>query len=377
MKRQKMFLLMLVRAAMVRPGRILGALAAVIVAATAVTAMLNIYTDVQAKLQHEFRAYGANAVVVAHEGKTLPDGALHRIEEAIGAQGIAAPFAYVIARSAAGEPIVVAGADMKRARQLNHWWQVEPKWPDVKGSVLVGARAAEALAVSPAQNNIANRPKSFELTFQEHKADFTTAGILRTGAAEDSRVYIPLDDFISWTGVGPSTIEVAVSGSSSEVEGTLKRLAAAVPEAEVRPVRQIVEAEGRVLGKTRRTVLTATALIVITSALCMLASLTAWVLDRRKDFAVMKSLGASERLIGTLFAAEAASIGAVGALAGFAAGIGVAAWIGRVNFHATIEPRLSVLPVVLVGSMAVAVLSALVPVSLLRRIQPATMLRGE
>src|SRR6185436_16373260 len=131
--------------------------------------------------------------------------------------------------------------------------------------------------------------------------------------------------------------------------------------------------EGRVLGKTRLTVLTSTTLIILTAALCMLASLTAWVLDRRKDFAVMKALGASKRLIATLFAAEAASMGAVGALLGFAAGLGVAAWIGRVNFHANIEPRLSVLPMVLAGSMGLAVLSAVVPVSILRRIQPANM----
>jgi ABC-type antimicrobial peptide transport system permease subunit len=40
-------------------------------------------------------------------------------------------------------------------------------------------------------------------------------------------------------------------------------------------------------------------------------------------------------------------------------------------------PRLSVLPVVLAGSMAVTLLSAILPISLLRRVQPAVILRGE
>ena len=44
------------------------------------------------------------------------------------------------------------------------------------------------------------------------------------------------------------------------------------------------------------------------------------------------------------FAAEAAALGVVGALIGFVIGIGVAAWIGRVNFHAPVVPRFSVLP---------------------------------
>ena len=62
---------------------------------------------------------------------------------------------------------------------------------------------------------------------------------------------------------------------------------------------------------------------------------------------------------------------------GFLIGIGIAAWIGRVNFHAAVVPRFSVLPVVLAGSMAVTLLSAILPISLLGRVQPAVILRGE
>jgi putative ABC transport system permease protein len=109
----------------------------------------------------------------------------------------------------------------------------------------------------------------------------------------------------------------------------------------------------------------------------VLATLTGWVFDRRRDFAIMKALGASERLISGFFAAEAAALGAVGALLGFVIGIGIAAWIGRVNFNAVVVPRLSVLPIVLAGSIAVALLSAIVPMSLLRRVQPAIILKGE
>jgi len=101
------------------------------------------------------------------------------------------------------------------------------------------------------------------------------------------------------------------------------------------------------------------------------------VLDRRRDFAIMKAIGASEGLVSGFFAAEAAALGVVGALIGFVIGAGVAAWIGRVNFHAPVVPRLSVLPPVLAGSVALALVSALVPMALLRRVQPATILRGE
>jgi putative ABC transport system permease protein len=102
-----------------------------------------------------------------------------------------------------------------------------------------------------------------------------------------------------------------------------------------------------------------------------------WVFDRRRDFAVMKALGASARLIYGFFAAEAAALGSVGAILGFALGVGAAAWIGRVNFHAPVVPRFSVLPPVFAGSVAVALLAAIVPMWLLHRVEPANILREE
>jgi putative ABC transport system permease protein len=177
--------------------------------------------------------------------------------------------------------------------------------------------------------------------------------------------------------VAPSSIEIAASGSPAEVSAIIQRLSAALPQAEVKPVRQIVEAEAKVLGKTRMSLLASAAIIILTAALCVLATLTTWVLDRRKDFAIMKALGASERMVNSLFAAEAALLAVIGAVAGYMIGVGAAAWIGRANFHAAVMPRLSVFPVVLAGSVAVALLSAIVPISLLRRVQPAIILRGE
>ncbi len=362
-----MFLRMLLRATLVRRGRALSALLAVVVAAAVATAMLNLYVDVQAKLRTEFRKYGANIVVVAKQGQPLPADALLRVQTALAGRGIAVPFAYVVASTSDGSPIVVAGTDMQTVRRLDSWWAVSA-WPNAAGEALLGSRAAAT--VSP-------QGQPFDLSFQGRTLHLNAAGTLTTGAAEDSRVYLPLKDFTAWTGVQPSTIEIAANGSAAQVTVILQQVTTAVPGAEVRPVRQIMEAEGRVLGKTRSTLLAAAALIILTAALCVLATLTAWVLDRRRDFAIMKALGASERLISGFFAAEAASIGAIGALLGYGIGIGAAAWIGRANFQASISPRLSVLPSVFLGSIMVALLSAALPMALLRRVQPATILRGE
>src|SRR5689334_9927200 len=367
--RWKMFIRVLQRGAIVRRGRALTALLAIVIAATVTTAMLNLFVDVESKLRREFRSYGANVVIVAHDGSSLPADALAKVDSALAGRGIAVPFAYAIAHQSGGReaPIVVAGTDMQRVQRLNTWWSVTA-WPQAANSALVGVRAEKVLSPDG---------QPFELVFEGRKLRMTTAGTVRSGAAEDSRVYLPLKEFTAWTAVQPSSIEVAATGSPDEVSATIRKLTAALPGAEVKPVRQIVEAEARVLGKTRMSLLASAAIIILTAALCVLATLTTWVLDRRKDFAIMKALGASERLISGFFAAEAASIGALGALLGYAIGIGAAAWIGRINFQASISPRLSVLPSVLLGSIVVALLSATLPMALLRRVQPATILRGE
>jgi putative ABC transport system permease protein len=362
-----MVIRMLVRAAVLRRGRAASALFAMVVAAAVATAMLNLYVDVQAKLRREFRNYGANIILVGKDGASLPADAVSHVESVLAGRGLVAPFALVVARTSDGQPVVVVGADFDRVRQLDRWWSVS-QWPSAPQQALIGVRALSV--VSPK-----NQP--FDLSFQGHTIHLTEAGTVRTGAAEDSRVYLSLADFISWTGVQPSTLEVAANGSPEEITSVVHRLEQAMPAADVRPVRQIMEGEARVLGKTRATLLAAASLIILTAALCVLSTLMGWVFDRRRDFAIMKALGASDRLLNGFFAAEAAALGATGAVMGFILGIGIAAWIGRVNFHAPVVPRFSVLPFVLAGSMVVTLLSAIVPISLLRRVQPAVILRGE
>ncbi len=381
-----MFLRMLVRAAILRRGRAASALFAMVVAAAVATAMLNLYVDVQAKLRREFRNYGANIILVGKDGASLPAETLTRVDSLLARRGIAAPFGLIVARTSDGQPIVVAGTDFERVKQLDKWWSVS-NWPSESSRTptnsgqafsqnqgemghpgLIGVRALPLVAPK-------NLP--FDLSFQGHILHVTPVGTVQTGAAEDSRVYVSLTDFVAWTGVQPSTVEVAATGSPEDIAAMITQLAQAIPGADVRPVRQIMEGEARVLGKTRATLLAAAALIILTAALCVLSTLMGWVFDRRRDFAIMKALGASGRLLNGFFAAEAAALGATGAILGFILGIGIAAWIGRANFHAPVVPRLSVLPVVLAGSMAVTLLSAILPISLLRRVQPAVILRGE
>ena len=363
-----MFLRMLWRAAVLKRGRAAAALLAMVVAAAVATAMLNLYVDVQAKLRREFRKYGANVVVAAQEGQSLPADTLAVIESIAGSGSIAVPFGYAVARTNDGHSIVVAGADLEQVQKLDgSWWSVTG-WPKAPHDALVGARAVGVVGALG---------QPIDLSFHGRSIRLSPAGTLKTGAAEDSRIYISLADFTEWVQVPYSTVEISAPGSPEEVSAIIQRLGQALPVANVHAIRQVTEGEANVLGKMRATLLVAAILIILTAALCVLSTLMGWISDRRRDFALMKALGASGRMLQGFFAAEAAVLGAIGATLGFAIGVGVAIWIGWANFHAPVSPRLIVLPVILIGGVAIALIAAILPISLLRRVQPATILRGE
>lgn len=358
---------MLYRAAMLRKGQAASALTAIFVAAAAATAMLNLYVDVEAKLRKEFRNFGANIVVQAKSPRGFTQDELRAIKTMVGDRGLAVPFSYAVARNQREQAIVAVGTDFELARKLNPWWSVSA-WPSAKGQALVGVRADPILGT---------RGGKFNISFEGKPIELLAAGTVKSGSGEDSRVYLSLPEFAAWTGLGPTTVEIAASGTQNDVASLLDRLRQIIATADVRAVRQVTEGEANVLGKTRSTLLSSTGLIVCTAALCVLATLMGWVFDRRRDFAIMKALGASDRVIAIFVAGEAAALACVGAIGGFAAGIGIAAVIGRVNFHAPVSAQLGLFPRVLAGTLLVTLVATLLPLRLLHRIEPAMILRGE
>ena len=255
------------------------------------------------------------------------------------------------------------------------WWRISPvqEWEGhepVAGTLpaIFGNRARKALAPDGSP---------VELWFAGKALRVIPKWSLSTGADEEDRIYIELAAMQSWTGARLSTVELAVDGPPEQIRAVIARLRQQYPALNIEPIRQIVEGEANVLGKTRSTLLLATVIVVLTAALCVLATLLSWVLDRRRDFAVMKALGASQRLITAFFATEATLVGALGALLGFGLGLGLAVAIGRANFGTSVTLHFSLLPVMLLSGGGIALLAALAPMALLRRIQPAAMLRGE
>src|SRR5512146_1072500 len=360
MSRRQLLLRLLLKAAWLRKDRALTALISVAVVATIATAGLTVYYDLESKLSREFRSFGANVVVTAQRGALSADQ-IAMMQSFLEKRGAVVPIAYAVASGPDGKKVVIGGTDLDRLRGLNSWWSIHDL-ASTSGNALIGSRAAETF--SP-------HGETFTVHFGTKVAEVRPQAIYTSGSEDESRIYIPLPTFAALTGLQPNTALVRVEGRPHEIQDAITKLKASLPNADVEPVRQITRAQTEVVGKTRSVVLAASLVVLVLIMLSMIATFTSSVLERRKDFAVMKALGASNRTVNFLFAAEASLLALAGAAAGYVFGSAIAFWIGQANFQAAILPQPTLLLPVLVGSVALALVASTAPLRLLQQIQPA------
>ena len=360
--KSQLLMRLLLKAAWVRKDRAFTALISVAVVATIATSVLTIYSDLEGKLSREFRGFGRIDGIAK---LWRPEQRRTSRINTIAAGGEVVPVAYAIGTATGnGTKMVVGGADLDKLRRLNSSWAFSNR---KTGAALIGSRVDETLAHGAA----------FQISFGQSNATIQPGQLFHSGSEDDSRVYLPLEDFTRLTGVRANTALVRVEGKSQEIQNAIDRLRASLPDAEVQPVRRITQAQTAVVGKTRSVVLAASVVVLVLIMLCMVATFTSSVLERRRDFAVMKALGASDRTVNFLFAGESSMLALAGAAAGYILGSGVAFWIGKANFAAAILPQPALLLPVLAGSIVLALIASTAPLRLLRHIQPAAILRGE
>jgi len=381
------------------------ALGSLLVAASITSLLLNLYGGVRRKMAEDFRAYGANVVLGpaappggagAHPGNLMDEASLHPLPalEQRTSGMVAAPILYGIVRLARTEAdprlpgfvnVVAVGTDFAGLRRINSGWHEiagDSKAPLAPGTCILGAHLAGMLRLKAGDTvrweSIAG-PAERRPDAPLPPSPYRVAGVLSTGAAEDDQVFVSLQELQSRLGLEGqvSLVELAVPGETAQVERVVSELSRALPGVEVRPIRQIIYSEGKVLGTIRWLLLSLTALILAIIGICVMATMTAIVLERRKDIGVMKALGAGDTLVIRLFLAEGVSLGLVGGVAGFILGDLLAQGVARRLFGVTVGLSGWSLPVVCGLTVLLAGGATLFPVRIVRAIQPAVVLKGE
>jgi putative ABC transport system permease protein len=358
-------------------GRLAVALAAIVGGGAVISAMFNMEIDVRKKLTQEFRSLGANVVLSgqgAGDQALMRESAAESIVERLQPQGtIASPFLYVVARTAANQPVVLAGTWLDRASAITPWWQIQGEAILARDDIshcLVGRTVARQFALALGSD--------LELRYADKVAHFSVSGIITAGDDEDDQVFANLAAVQNLSGLTDriAMIQLRVPGSPAAIQSFASQLKSGLPDAVARPIRQISETEGSLLARIQLLMITMALLILTLTGLCVLATMAALAMERRADVGLMKALGGSIGRIVRLFLAEVAVLGAVGGVLGYAFGAALTFWVGKRVFGVTISPRLEVLPLTIALMVGVALAGAL-PLRLLGKVKPAVILRGE
>jgi len=382
-------------------GRLSVAILALVAGATVISALLNLDLDLQHKLTQEFRAYGANVVLsttrsgasgaraaggnvagVTADAPLLMDAntAMKAIEETHTPQLLAAaPYLYVVAR-AADTPLVVAGTWLDQTPQLSPSWKIVGQpivSRDDVAHCLVGRGVAHQLNLEPGS--------PLDLTYEDRSAGLVVSAVIDSGATEDNQVFVNLpvaQQLAQLRGgdVAPqiSLVQLSVGGTQSAIAAYVTRLAKVLPASQfdVEPIRQITEAEGSLLHRIQLLIFSMVLLILVLTALCVLATMAALAMERRQDVGLMKAIGGSISRVVGIFLAEVSVLGVGGGVLGCIAGFALSHWMGRRVFGAAIGARWEIFPLTVVMMVLVALAGAL-PLRLLGKVKPAVIFRGE
>lgn len=322
--------------------------------AALVTVFSTVTVEVGTTMSRALRRVGANAVASG-----AADWA--RFEEGARRQGVDVVRVSGRVGLVQESPVAVMAAEPDALRRLTPYWAVTGTRAIQSHECLVGKRVADVFRLHPGSELAVEWP-------DQGTTRCTVTGVVETGDEDENRVFT--------VGESADTPVTYALVSAPEGESQMRVLQEATG-ATINPLRQILHGERQILDKITALFVCTLAVVLLLTALGVSASMLARVVERRKEFALLRALGARRRNVVTLLLAESATVGTAAAVLGFVVGSGLAVGVVRQVFQATIPPHWHSMLIALVTTVGVAVVAGAVACGRTLRFQPAAALRGE
>ena len=277
------------------------------------------------------------------------------------------PVLYATAR-ARGHRVVIAGAPLGSLVQLHPSWRRS----GTTGEALAGAALARRFSLAPGDTLTLASPDG------SSARRVMISGTLEAGGSDDEALWLPLAEAQSLARRpgSVSLAQVRVDGGTQAVEQAAARMQRGGGMVAL-PLHALSATEQGLLERMRRLMLLVTLAALAAGALSAYGTLTDLALERRREIALLKAIGAPRRRIIGRFLAESTAIGLAGGLLGWAMGAGFALFIGRQVFHASLRLHAGVPPVIVLLAILTALLAAAGPIRLALAIEPARAIRED
>lgn len=365
--------------------RLTVALLAIVSCSAVISGLMNLEVSVDRELAEEFRSLGANLTISAPSRSgdlnggaasvLIDESVMHSLEPLQSSGVLASPFLYLVAKTGpnSGQNVVVAGTWLDQPLQLNPWWQISGQNSLSRTDLShcwIGRNVGRSLGL------VAGR--ELTLRYGARTESLTVSAIVNAGGPGDNQIFVslPVAQKLAEAAGKAQLIELSVPGSPEEIRTVQSRLESMLPALAVKPIPQITEAQGKLLRRIRFLILSMGLLVLVLTALCILATMAALAMERRKDVGLMKALGGSMRKVLRIFLAEIGILALLGGTVGYGIGMILSLWMGQRVFDARIGFRWEVLPATLILMLFVTLAGAL-PLRLIGNVRPAVILRGE
>ncbi len=399
---------------------------AILLGATAVTAMLAIGTSVGDKINRELAGYGANIVVYpaadtldvqvggidirpATAGSYLKEADLSKIKNIFWRNNVEdispeLPL-QVSAQMAAGTRQIPAigywfhhtlrsGDEswIMGAPALHPWWKIEGAWPQ-EGSI-------DQVAVGTALARELHLHIGDTLQVENHPARVT--GIVTSDDMTEGTLYAPLALAQRWLGKPGAVRRVYVSALTKPEDALARKdpdklspkmrdrwycspyansiayqIQEILPHTRAEQIRRIAQGEGTILSRISGLMWLVALASLLAAGLAVAASMTTAIVERRQEIGLMRALGATRSVIATLFFSEIALLALAGGLLGYLLGSLLARRIGVQVFGSGIVFNPTILPATLLLAVAVSLAGSAPSVWQAMKTEPATVLREE
>jgi putative ABC transport system permease protein len=399
---------------------------AILLGATAVTAMLAIGTSVGDKMNRELTAYGANIVVYpaadtldvqvgginirpATAGSYLKEADLAKIKDIFwrnNVEDISPELPLPVSLNIAGGTQQIAAIGYwfhhtlrsgneswtMGAPALHPWWKLEGAWPkdEVRDEIAVGNELARQFHIHVGD------------AIQVQNQPVRVTGIVSSGDATDHTLLLPLALAQQWLRRPGAVRRVYVSALTKPEDALARKdpdklspkmrdrwycspyansiayqIEETLPNTRAEQIRRIAQGEGTILSRISGLMWLVALAALFAAGLAVAASMTTAIVERRQEIGLMRALGATRGAIAALFFAEITLLALGGGLLGYLLGSLLAGRIGERVFDSSIAFNPTILPATLLLALVVSLAGSAPSVWEAMRMEPATVLREE
>ncbi len=368
-------------------------LAAMILGCATVVSLFTFVNTQRRSIEDQFDQYGANIVILPRSDTlTLSYGGvsvsgvvanvreikrtdIDRIWDIPNRDNIRAVSAKLLGRVEVSAPEAVAevllvGVDFEAELRVKSWWEVDGRVPTTGGEVIVGFDAAKKLGI--------DRDESILIAGERMQV----AGVLSATGSQDDQVLFANYDFVASLLGKPDVVslaEVSALCSDCPIEQITEQLSKALPNANVREIRQVMQQKMQTVAQVERFAVTTSVVIGFIGTVLVFTSMMGSVSDRKHEIGILRAIGYRKQHIVSIILAEGFILGVAAGLIGSLAGYGISyvalpALMGMASDALVL--KLGLAGAVLPGVVLVGLVAALYPAFKAAKIDPIITLNS-